>query len=51
MVKFISGVSGFGYIKANGRYITVFGDSETVAYILPYTTKLQAKKLAKKLTT
>jgi hypothetical protein len=39
----------FGVTKDRGKYITVYGDSELVAYILPYTTRFQAKKLAKRM--
>ena len=49
MPNFINGVSGFGYIKSNGKYVVVFGDNKEVAIFLPYTTRLQAKKLAKRL--
>jgi hypothetical protein len=48
MFKFIDGDSGWCVTKHKKKYCVAFGDKNEVALFLPYTTRYQAKKLARK---
>ncbi len=45
---FLNGDSGWCVTKHKGKYCAAFGDKEQIALFRPYTTRYQAKKLARK---
>lgn len=44
----LKGGSGWCVTKLKGKYVAAFGDEEQVAIFAPYTTRYQAKKIARK---
>lgn len=47
-VVFLFGESGWCVTKHKNKWCAAFGDKEQVALFAPYTTRYQAKKLARK---